>query len=158
MPCISITYEIADTQPHTTAANREENGSGVTRWENSDDMTALTRRPSRPQGAWAVARLVTGGFRANTLIVIEFDEDAVDIQNIGDDDDTSNSVPSSESSMPNAAEASESKKAKNGPKPRNRKKAKSSLDEVIDILKAYQATNSAVGMSINKFIYRCIDF
>ena len=67
MPCISITYEIADTQPHTTAANREENGSGVTRWENSDDMTALTRRPSRPQGAWAVARLVTGGFRANIL-------------------------------------------------------------------------------------------
>ena len=94
----------------------------------------------------------------HSLIVIEFDEDAVDIQNIGDDDDTSNSVPSFESSMPNAAEASEAKKAKNVPKPRNRKKAKSSLDEVIDILKVDQATNSAVGMSNNKFIYRCIDF
>jgi hypothetical protein len=60
--------------------------------------------------------------------------------------------------MPNADEASEAKNAKEVPKPRNRKKAKSVLDEVIDILKADQVTNSAVGISNNKSICKCIDF
>jgi hypothetical protein len=90
--------------------------------------------------------------------VIEFEEGAEELQNLGEDDDTLNAVPSSESSMPSAAEASEAKKGKDVPKPRNRKKAKTALDEVIDILKADQATNSAVGMSNNKSICKCMAF
>jgi hypothetical protein len=96
-----------------------------------------------------------------SLLVIEFEEGAEELPNTGEDDDTLNAVPSLESSTPNAAEASEGKdvqKGKDVPKPRNRKKAKTALDEVIDILKADQATNSAVGMLNNKSICKCIAF